>query len=43
MDFNFYMPVRLYSGEGCLRRGGEQLRSLGRRCLLVTGAHAAKA
>ena len=43
MDFNFYMPVRLYSGEGCLRRGGEQLRSLGRRCLVVTGAHAAKA
>lgn len=43
MDFNFYMPVRLYSGEGCLRRGGEQLRALGRRCLVVTGAHAAKA
>lgn len=42
MNFDFYMPVRILSGEGCLRQGGGQLRTLGRRCLVVTGAHAAK-
>ena len=43
MNFDFYMPVRIFSGEGCLRQGGGQLRTLGPRCLVVTGAHAAKA
>lgn len=42
-DFNWYMPVRLISGEGCLKEGGDTLRMLGRRCLVVTSQHAAAA
>ncbi len=43
MDFTFHMPVQIFSGEGCLKDKGERLRALGRRCLIVTSAHAAKA
>ena len=43
MDFSFYMPVEVVGGSGCLRRGGDKLRRLGRRCLIVTSAHAAAA
>lgn len=42
MDFNFYMPVRVVSGEGCLRGAGGPLREMGRRCLVVTGGHSAQ-
>lgn len=43
MDFTFYMPTRVISGAGCVRRHAELLRSFGRRCLIMTGGHAAKA
>ena len=43
MDFTFHMPVQVFSGEGCLKAAGERLRALGRRCVVLTGAHAAKA
>ena len=45
MDFTFHMPVQVFSGEGCLKAEGEgeRLRALGRRCVIVTGARAAKA
>ena len=43
MDFSMYMPVEVISGQGCLLKNGEKLRRLGRRCLIVTGAHAAAA
>lgn len=43
MDFNFFMPVQIFSGEGCLPQHAGVLRSLGRRCLVVTGRHSAKA
>ena len=42
MDFTFYMPVRVLSGPGCVRAGGELLRGLGRRCLVMTGGRGAK-
>lgn len=42
MDFNWYMPVQVISGRGCVRTGGHLLRNLGRRCLILTGAHGAK-
>ena len=43
MDFNFFMPVQVFSGESCLPQHAGVLRSLGRRCLVVTGRHSAKA
>ena len=39
---NFYLPVRLYTGSGCVRRHGEELRALGKRCTIVTGRTAAE-
>ena len=40
---NYYMPTRLYTGPDCIAAHGQQLRSLGANCLIVTGKHAAKA
>jgi alcohol dehydrogenase class IV len=42
MDFNFFMPVKVISGIGCLEKGGGALKSLGNRCLIVTGSGSAK-
>ena len=43
MDFNFFMPVQVFSGEGCLAQHADVLTALGRRCLVVTGRNSAKA
>ncbi|HHV51548.1 MAG TPA: iron-containing alcohol dehydrogenase [Clostridiales bacterium] len=42
MDFNFLMPVKVISGEGCVLKSAKLLRSLGRRCLIMTSRSAAK-
>lgn len=39
---NFYMPVRLITGENCIRKNAAELRRFGARCLIVTGAHSAQ-
>lgn len=43
MDFNFFMPARVISGEQCVLAHGNLFSSLGQRCLIVTSGHAAKA
>lgn len=40
---NFFMPTRLYTGDDCVSRHAGELAFLGRRCLVVTGGHAAQA
>ena len=42
MDYNFYMPVRVVSGKGAMFQCAGQLRSLGKRCLVVCSGHAAR-
>ena len=42
LDYHFDLPVRLYTGEGCVRRDGAAMKALGSRCLLVTGPTSAK-
>lgn len=42
MDFNFHMPVHVIGGEGAVARGSTLLRTLGKRCLIVTGGSSAK-
>ena len=42
MDFNFHMPVHVVSGEGAVARNSTLLRTLGRRCLIITGGSSAK-
>ena len=40
---DFYMPTRLFCGQGCLAQHAAALSALGKSCLVVTSAHAAKA
>lgn len=42
MDYNFFMPTYLYTGENCLLQNSESITRLGKRCLIVTGASSAK-
>ena len=39
----FYMPVKVYEEEECVRKHPEVFREAGRRALLVTGHHSARA
>lgn len=41
MDFNFYMPTKVISKKGCLKENGFLLKSLGNRCLIITGKSSA--
>ena len=43
MAFSFHIPVQVFGGEGCVAAHAQVFSSLGRRCLIVTGAHAAVA
>lgn len=38
-----YMPVRLDAGPDCVAQNAGRMAALGKRCLLVTGAHSARA
>lgn len=42
MNMDFYMPVRLVSGELCVKTGGNIFKSYGSKCLIVTGGRSAK-
>ena len=39
---NFFMPVKLFTGAGCIAKEQALIYSLGKRCILVTGQHAAE-
>lgn len=42
MDFSFFMPTRMLTGEGIVEQHGADLAALGSRCLIVTGRTSAK-
>ncbi len=42
MGIDMYMPVRLISGENCVKTGGAVFKALGKSCLIVTGGHSAE-
>ena len=42
VDFNLSIPVRVISGENCVRENASLFASFGQRCLIVTGKHSAK-
>ena len=42
MDLNSFMPVKLVTGAGCVRKSAKELAKLGKVCLIVTGKHSAK-
>ena len=42
MTLNFFMPVKLITGAGCVRASARELAKLGEVCLIVTGKKSAK-
>ena len=42
MTMNFYMPVRIITGPGCICREAHRFTAFGKRALLVTGSNAAR-
>lgn len=40
MKFDFYMPVKVFSGKDCVERNSEKF-ALGKNCMIVTGANSA--
>lgn len=42
MNFNTFMPVKVLSGEDVISKNSTELKTLGSKCLLVTGKHSAK-
>lgn len=42
MDFQYYMPVRIVSGEDCVKKNARLFRELGEHVLVVTGKSSAK-
>lgn len=42
MDFQFFMPARMLTGEGIVEKHSADLAALGSRCLIVTGKSSAK-
>ena len=42
MDFNFYFPVRVISGNNCIKENYSLLAPFGKKCLIVTGGSSAK-
>ncbi len=42
MDFQYFVPVHIISGENCVRDHGEIIKQFGRQALIVTGKSSAK-
>lgn len=42
MNFDWYNPVRLITGRGCVTQNAHEFGKLGKRCLIVTSGSAAK-
>lgn len=42
MNVTGYMPVKLFTGEGCVRAHAEELKKLGKKPLIVTGRSSAR-
>lgn len=42
MDFSFFMPAQMLTGDHVVAQNSQQLAALGSRCLIVTGRNSAK-
>ncbi|MBQ8209129.1 MAG: iron-containing alcohol dehydrogenase [Clostridia bacterium] len=42
MNLTSYMPVRIISGTDCVKNNSDVFKSLGKKCLIVTGGSSAK-
>ena len=43
MKFAYSMPTRVVAGEGCLVESAAALKEMGKKALIVTGRHSARA
>ncbi len=41
-DLSYYMPTKIIYGKNCVENNAEVFKSLGKKCLIVTGKHSAK-
>ncbi len=41
-NFNFYMPANIISGEDAILKNGDIFKSLGKRCIIVSGKNSAR-
>lgn len=42
MNFNLNIPVKIVSGRGCVKNNASLLKTVGRKCLIVTGGSSAE-
>lgn len=42
LDYNFYMPTKIIAGKDCIFKNASVFTSLGKKAMIVTGAHSAK-
>lgn len=42
MEFQYFVPVHIVSGENCVRKNGGLMKSFGGQALIVTGQSSAK-
>ncbi|HEY5586812.1 MAG TPA: iron-containing alcohol dehydrogenase family protein [Ruminiclostridium sp.] len=42
MNYKYYMPTRIIMGNDCITNNSEVFKTLGKRALIVTGAHSSK-
>ncbi|MDO4519330.1 MAG: iron-containing alcohol dehydrogenase [Eubacteriales bacterium] len=43
MNMNHYMPTKLITGKGCVKKSAKNIAELGKKCLIITGKNSAKA
>lgn len=42
MDFNFFIPIKVVSGKGCVKENSSLLPAMGKKCIIITGGSSAK-
>jgi alcohol dehydrogenase YqhD (iron-dependent ADH family) len=42
VSYGYYLPTRIIAGKDCIIQNRDLFRSLGKKALIVTGAHSAK-
>lgn len=42
MEFNYFMPTKIYAGDDCINKNAGVLKAFGKKAMIVTGKHSAK-
>ncbi|MEW8955092.1 iron-containing alcohol dehydrogenase family protein [Clostridium sp.] len=41
-NFKYFMPTKCYVGQNCIKNNGEEIKSIGKKALIVTGRRSSK-